>query len=128
MSDISTGMSRNELMEMYMGMDKKFLCELLIDVNGKLSAMGNPVIVAEETVQPEPKKRYFIVFYKIFSDMEVMNDCDVVTDGEYVNKKEIATKVLAEWNKKYNGTVIFRSVFINDIIELNESDYKDWVK
>ena len=113
---------------MYMSMDKKFLCELLIDVNSKLSIMGKPVIVTDGVINPEPKKRYFIVFYKVFGSSDVISHCDVVTDGEYVDGKEISEKVLKGFNEKYGGRHVFQSLTITNIIELNESDYKDWVK
>jgi hypothetical protein len=76
----------------------------------------------------EPKKRYFIVFYKIFGSSDVISHCDVSTDGEYVDGKEISEKVLKEFNKRFDGQHVFQSLSITNIIELNESDYKDWVK
>ena len=86
---------------------------------------------AANAIIGKPKKRYFIVFYRLFRVGGGFNVgySNVETKGEYLNYKEISVKIKDGLNKdieKDKNKV--ESILILNIIELNESDYKDWVK
>jgi len=70
-----------------------------------------------DMAQPvQPKKRYFLVFYK--SGAYQTGTIDMLSeDGSYVSKQEIG---------KYLGTDNWS--LIGPIQELTESDFNDWVK
>ena len=79
----------------------------------------------------EPKKRYFIVFYRLFRVGGGFNYwyANVDSEGEYLNYGETTVKIKDRLNEdieKEKSKV--ESILITNIIELNESDYKDWVK
>lgn len=68
------------------------------------------------------RERYFIVFYLANEGLKqnigwvsVLNK-----DGTYINMKSISHKIAISIN------VDPKIVVITNIIELNESDYKDW--
>ena len=127
-------------MEAYMIKDKEELCKLLIDANGKLQAIMDEEKKLLANWEPEirkvvdahkPKKRYFIVFYRLFRVSGGFNYwyANVDSEGEYLNYGETTVKIkdrLNEAIEKDKNKI--ESILITNIIELNESDYKDWVK
>lgn len=68
----------------------------------------------------EPKKRYFIVFGSGGRNATVC--FHITTAGGYVTLQDI-DKAYTEQFPEFKGLIIVPS----NIIELNESDYKDWV-
>lgn len=61
--------------------------------------------------------RYFIVFYA--TTVNSYGVYPVITEGTFVNQKEVMNQIY-----KVGGFY----VYLTNIIELSETDYKDWVK
>lgn len=67
------------------------------------------------------KNRYFIVSYKCMMWRDNITSWEAITTkGSYVNWKEIEEY----WFKNQNKT----NMVVSNIIELNESDYNDFIK
>lgn len=77
---------------------------------------------AKKLISPtnKPKKRYFIVSYNQASgNVMTIGRCEVINDlGEFPSRKDIKSNL--ERTSQSN-------IVVTNIIELNESDYKDWV-
>lgn len=86
-------------------------------------------IIIESPVKP--KKRYFIVYYRLIRVGGGLNNwhANIDTEGEYPSFNDIGTKIKDKLNIRIEkkdhkvGLIIPTS-----IIELNESDYNDWTK
>ena len=73
----------------------------------------------------EKDKRYFIVFYEAINtitDRKFKGWCGVNTDGSYVSLKEIKKDI-----KDYHKGFDLKDIMPTNIIELNESDYNDFI-
>lgn len=73
-------------------------------------------------------KRYFIVFYRAYAGGKMIGEgyTDIVKDdGSYVREK-MASLLAVQQVRKVKEEVT--SVYINNIIELSEPDYNDWVR
>lgn len=68
--------------------------------------------------------RYFLVMYSIRSERSSGDGCARYTtdDGEYVNNKKVRKSMAKANSCKEND------ICITNIIELNESDYNDFIK
>ena len=71
--------------------------------------------------KPEPKKRYFIVIVRGIQSTGLA--LHIETNGEYVTMDAISNAITEQWTGRMDAVL-----FPANIIELNESDYKDWVK
>ena len=68
------------------------------------------------------KKRYFIVAYNHGNGkVRGSGQVNVITDGHYLNRLETIEQIKS--TLKYENSV----VVIQNIIELSEQDYKDWI-
>ncbi len=74
-------------------------------------------------------KRYFIVF---FIATNVKKGCQATTsvgiiknDGRYINRDVDSEEIIKSY--KDGQGIIFIDLVINNIIELNEADYNEWV-
>ena len=83
--------------------------------------MTTPTIIVDDNVRTEPKKRYFIVFAN--GGINARSCFHLTTNGGYVTLVDIDKA----YKEQFEGTEIIILIPTN-IIELNESDYKDWVK
>ena len=83
------------------------------------------------------KKRYFLVFYEVFSvpaNGQVISTklgpghTIIITKGKFLNLDEAINRI----SKGEGGTDDFfrqkTTPLIRNIIELNESDYQEWVR
>lgn len=68
--------------------------------------------------------RYFLVMYSIRSNSTSGEGCARYTtdDGEYVNNSKVMESMAKATSCKKNN------ICITNIIELNESDYNDFIK
>ena len=84
---------------------------------------GLNYIKIEETVinEVKPTKRYFIVFLQ--GAMNTGVALHIKTEGNYITMEDIYNAYSCQGKSKSNPVM-----FPTNIIELNESDYKDWVK
>ena len=103
-----------------------FGSEFYLKENGKVGFLNSTVDrfvdyicdefgITVDNPKPEPKKRYFIVFYASLSKKGRMV---FTTNGEYIQDDKALEFIRYEVEEEPT---------ITNIIELNESDYKDWI-
>ena len=72
-------------------------------------------------------RRNFVVFYtcsRTNSNGWTVGWCTFISeDGSYINKKEVENFV-----KSWNGNENVKDVIITNVLELSESDFRDFIK